>query len=243
MSGKLVERTFRFASWQISKLRAGFSSRHMCRSADAGPILWRRAGREPEGSLYRWRHAGREAFDNLRASPKGSLYLLVIGVLFALLACGCGYHTSGTAVRLPSDLRTIYVPTIINNSQTYRVGQTLTEAVVRELRNRTNYRIVTVNDGEADATLAGNVTGVFIAPLTYDSITGRISSSMVGIGISVSLTSKSGKVLWSNPNFLYREQYQESIDARTFFEEAGPAVQRIANSFAKTLVADMLEAF
>lgn len=160
-----------------------------------------------------------------------------------LLSSGCGYHTAGTAVRLPSDLHTIYVPTIINNSQTYRVGQTLTEAVVRELRNRTNYRIVTANDGEADATLAGNVTGVFIAPLTYDSITGRISSSMVGIGISASLTSKSGKVLWSNPNFLYREQYQESIDARTFFEEAGPAVQRIANSFAKTLVADMLEAF
>jgi Lipopolysaccharide-assembly len=147
-------------------------------------------------------------------------------------------------VRLPSDLHTIYVPTIVNNSQSYRVGQTLTEAVVRELRNRTNYRVVTVNNGgEADATLAGNVTGVFIAPLTYDSITGRISSSMVGIGISATLTSKSGRVLWSNPNFLYREQYQESIDARTFFEEAGPAVQRISNSFAKTLVADMLEAF
>jgi len=173
---------------------------------------------------------------------KGGILIAAVAIVL-LTTSGCGYHTAGTAVRLPSDLHTIYVPTIVNNSQTYRVGQTLTEAVVRELRNRTNYRIVTVNDGEADATLNGIVTGVFTAPLTYDSTTGRISSSMVGIGISASLTSKSGKVLWSNPNFLYREQYQESIDARTFFEEAGPAVQRIANSFAKTLVADMLEAF
>jgi len=165
-------------------------------------------------------------------------------LIVLLLSCACGYHTSGTAVRLPSDLHTIYVPAIANNSQTYRVGQTLTEAVVRELRNRTNYRVVTVNnDGEADARLSGTVTGVYTAPLTYDSITGRISSSVVSISISATLTSKSGKVLWSNPHFIYREQYQESIDARTFFEEAGPAVQRIANSFAKTLVADMLEAF
>jgi len=160
-----------------------------------------------------------------------------------LLSCSCGYHTAGTAVRLPSDLHTIYVPTIVNNSQSYRIGQTLTEAVVRELRTRTNYRVVTVNDGSADATLSGNLTNVFTAPLTYDSTTSNVSSSIVVIGLSVNLKGKGGKVLWSNPNFLYREQYQESTDARTFFEEAGPAVQRIANSFAKTLVADMLEAF
>ncbi len=160
-----------------------------------------------------------------------------------LLTAACGYHTSGSAVRLPSDLHTIYVPTIVNNSQTYRVGQVLTEAVVRELRERTNYRVVTTNDGSADATLSGAVTSVYIVPLTYDSVTGRISSSMVAIGINANLTGKNGKVLWSNPNFIYREQYQESTDTPSFFEEAAPAVQRIANSFAKTLVADMLEAF
>ncbi len=156
---------------------------------------------------------------------------------------GCGYHTQGASTRLPSDLHTIYVPTIVNTSQAYRVGQVLTEAVIRELRERTNYRVVTTNDGSADATLSGTITSVYIVPLTYDSVTGRISSSMVAIGISVSLTSKSGTRLWGNPNFVYREQYQESIDERTFFEEAGPAVQRIANSFAKSLVADMVEAF
>jgi len=170
------------------------------------------------------------------------LPVLIVATLVLLLS-GCGYHTAGTAVRLPSDLHTLYVPNIVNTSQTYRIGQTLTEAIVRELRNRTNYRIITHNDGSADATLSGSVNSVFIAPLTYDSVTGRISSSMVVVAISARLTAKDGKVLWSNPNFVYREQYQESIDAASFFEEAAPAIQRIANSFAKTLVADMLEAF
>lgn len=160
-----------------------------------------------------------------------------------LLTAACGYHTSGHANRLPTDLHTIYVPGIANSSQTYHVGQTFTEAIVQELRSRTNYRIITTNDGTADATLSGTITSVYIAPLTYDSVTGRISSSLVVVGLNAGLTAKDGKTLWSNPNFLYREQYQESVDAASFFEEATPAVQRMANSFAKTLVANMMEAF
>jgi hypothetical protein len=160
-----------------------------------------------------------------------------------LLFTGCGYHTSGHAVLLPSDLHTIYVPGFLNASQTYHIGQTFNEAVVRELRTRTNYRVVTTNDGDIDATLSGTITSVFIAPLTYDSVTGRISSSVVVVALNASLTGKDGKVLWSNPGFLYREQYQQSRDAASFFEEEEPAVQRIANSFSKTLVSNILEAY
>ena len=170
---------------------------------------------------------------------------LVVGCLAALLllTTSCGYHTNGAAVRLPSDVHTIYVPAFANRSLTYRIGQVFTEAVIKELRSRTNYRIVTVNDGTADAKLVGTIANVYIAPLTYDSVTGRISSSIVVVYLSASLTTREGKVLWSNPAFLYREQYQESINAPTFFEEAAPAVQRMAGSFAKTLVSDILEAY
>ncbi len=59
-------------------------------------------------------------------------------------------------MRLPSDLHTIYVPGIPNFSPAYQIGQILTEAVIKELRERTNYRVVTVNDGNADAVLDGN---------------------------------------------------------------------------------------
>ena len=86
-------------------------------------------------------------------------HLWLFGVCALLLGvAGCGYHTSGNAVRLPTDLHTMYVPAFTNSTQTYRVEQTLTAAVVRELRSRTNYRIITSNDGTADATLSGVVT-------------------------------------------------------------------------------------
>ena len=160
-----------------------------------------------------------------------------------LVATSCGYHTAGNAVRLPSDLHTLYVPAFANGTNVYGLGQTLTEDVIRELRSRTNYRIVTVNDGTADATLTGTGTYSSIAPLTYDSRTGRVSSAMVMLGFSASLKGQKGKVLWENPNYLYREQYQVSRDVASFFEEEGPAVTRVAQSFSKTLVSDILEAY
>ena len=169
--------------------------------------------------------------------------ILTCSAALLLLVTACGYHTAGKAVRLPSDLHTVYVPGIANASQAYGIGQTFTRAVVQELRERTNYRVITTNDGTADATLSGTITSVYIAPLTYDSISGRISSSLVVVALNASLTGKDGKVLWSNPNFLYREQYQESVNVASFFEESTPAVQRMATNFAQTLVANMLEAF
>ena len=160
-----------------------------------------------------------------------------------LSGLGCGYHTSGHAVRLPGDLHTIYVPMFENVTQSFRVEQTMTAAVVQELRSRTSYRIVTTNDGAVDATLKGMVTYTANVPLTYDSVTGRISSSLIIISMKVSLVNKSGKIVWENLNYTYREQYQVSRDASSFFDESNPAFLRISHDFAKSLVSNILEAY
>jgi len=170
-----------------------------------------------------------------------SLALLLSGMF---VFAGCGYHTSGSAVRLPTSLHTIYVPMFENTTQTFRVEQAMTAAVVQELRSRTNYRVVTSNDdGTADATLKGVVNYTANTPLTYDSVTGRISSSLITVGMKASLADKSGKVLWENLNITYREQYQVSRDAASFFDESSPAFLRVAQAFAKSLVSNLLEAF
>ena len=62
------------------------------------------------------------------------------------LACafstGCGYHTAGRANLLPSDLRVLAVPAFVNQTQTYKIEQMLTAAVVQEFTTRTNYHVV-----------------------------------------------------------------------------------------------------
>src|SRR3974390_3951943 len=102
------------------------------------------------------------------------LALLLAGMFFLE---GCGYHTSGGANRLPDNIHTIYVPMFVNATQTVRVEQVMTAAVVQEFRSRTNFRVVTSDDdGTADATLKGTVNYTANTPLTFDSVTGRISS-------------------------------------------------------------------
>ena len=171
--------------------------------------------------------------------------LHVVGWVAVLLlgTTNCGYHTSAHGVRLPADMHTICVPAFANATHTYHIEELLTSDVVRELRSRTNYRIVTINDGSADATLSGTVISTAIVPLTYNSQTGGVSSSLVFVTMKVTLVSRNGKVLWDNPNLLYREQYQIANNGKTFFEEESPALERLGADFAQTLVSDMLEAY
>ena len=81
------------------------------------------------------------------------------------------------------------------------------------------------------------------SPLTYHSQTGRASSAIVVVHLDVALVDSKGKVLYSNPNYLFREQYQVSREISSFFEEQSPAMQRLARDVAKTLVSDILESY
>jgi len=50
-------------------------------------------------------------------------------------------------------------------------------------------------------------------------------------------------VLFENPNYSFHDQYQISHDIASFFEEESPAVDRLSQDFARTLVSNILEAF
>lgn len=174
---------------------------------------------------------------------QNSKVLLFLLVAVALLTTGCGYSTAGHAAKLPTDVRTIAVPAFVNKTQTYKIEQVLTAAVVREFTTRTNYRIANREAQDADATLRGTVVAAELAPLTYDSRTGRASSALITLTMKVQLVDKAGKVLFDNPNYVYREQYQISREVSSFFEEESPAQDRLARDFARSLVANVLEGF
>jgi len=169
----------------------------------------------------------------------------VLVTFLSLLAnlIGCGYHTAGHTVTIPENVRTIAVPAFVSRTQTFKIEQILTAAVVRELVTRTHYHIVNEPSEAADATLSGTVLAVSSTPLTYDSQTGRAASALVVVTMKVSLTDNQGKVLYQNPSYLFREQYQISSDLATFFEEDSPAFERLSRQFAQTLVSNLLEGF
>jgi len=164
-----------------------------------------------------------------------------------MLACaalsGCGYHAVGHSSRLPQDVKVLAVPMFVNQTQTYRIEQILTRDVVRELIGRTHYRVVTDSASAPDASLSGTVLSAQATPLTYDAQSGRISSAAVTVTMKVSLVDRSGRVLFENQNYSFRQQYQVSREVTSFFEEGTPALHRLSRDFANTLVSDILEAF
>jgi outer membrane lipopolysaccharide assembly protein LptE/RlpB len=158
------------------------------------------------------------------------------------LPAGCGYHTAGHVITIPQDVHTIAIPAFVNQTQTYRIEQRLTAAVVQEMIARTHYHVVS-QPADADAVLRGTVLSTTSAPLTYNTQTGQVSSVLVTVSMKVSLKDKDGKVLYQNPSYLFRQQYQVSNDPPSFFEEDSPAFERLSREFAQTLVSNILEGF
>ena len=163
--------------------------------------------------------------------------------ILTLFSTACGYHTAGHAVTLPDNVQTIAIPAFVNQTQTYKIEQKLTAAVVREMVTRTHYHIVNEASDSADATLRGTVVTTSTSPLTYDSQTGRASSALVVVTARVTLTDRQGKILYQNPSYLFREEYQVSRELSSFFEEDSPALERLSREFARTLVSNVLEGF
>ena len=166
---------------------------------------------------------------------------LTIPLIVCIAICGCGYHTAGSATHIPPDVRTVSIPVFATHTQAYHTEMAFTQAVVRELNARTRLRVV--NSADADATLSGTILTQTSVPLTYDSTSGVTSSYLITLTARVILTAHDGTTLYRNDNLSFREQYQSTQDLSGFIREDTPAVQRLANNFARAVVSDMLESF
>jgi outer membrane lipopolysaccharide assembly protein LptE/RlpB len=160
----------------------------------------------------------------------------------ALLLDGCGYHVAGRATQIPAGVQTIAVPAFVNRTSDYRIEQRLTAAVVHEFLARTRYRVV-ARPESADAVLHGEVSSIESTVVVFDTNTGRATTVLVTVRLKVHLDDRSGRALYTNNNFLFREPYEISTDVPSFFQEEGPALDRMGRDFAMRLVSDILENF
>jgi outer membrane lipopolysaccharide assembly protein LptE/RlpB len=176
--------------------------------------------------------------------------LLMIGLLsIASVACsltgasGCGYHTLGAATHLPPDIKTLSVPVFATRTVASGTETTMTEAVIREFDTRTRFRVTPAANPDADAVLHGTILKEVVSPLTYNSQTQESSSFLITLVVSVTLNARDGRILYQNPNYTYRQQYESTSDLPTFIQEDPAAIARLSRDFARQLVADVLEGF
>ncbi len=201
----------------------------------------RNAKFETRNSALNGTRAGRSAPTAHCLMP--TAYCLLLTAYCLLFFPACGYHVAGTATRLPPDVKTIAVPAFKNLSTTFHIEQQLTSAVTREFLERTHFRILP-NPADADAVLKGTVKNVRAHAITFDINTGRATSLQVQVIADVKLEDvHTHKILFSNSNYVYREEYQVSESPSALFEEDKPALDRLSRDLARTLVTYILENF
>ena len=164
-------------------------------------------------------------------------------LLLSAFLLSCGYHVAGRGDRLPPDIKTIAVPIFANQSPTFRIEQKVADAITREFVERTKFE-VTPNPAGADAVLKGTIKEVSRGVIAYDLTSGRASSLQIQVWADVKLLDlHSNKVVFANPNFVFREEYQVSQTTSGLFEEDQAALDRLSRDVARTLVTDVLENF
>src|SRR5271156_5048213 len=92
--------------------------------------------------------------DNKHSMRGPVVQLIALGFL---AVSGCGYHTVGSAAHLPDTVHTVAVPIFKNKTQFYHTEIPMTQAVVRELTDRTRLKVAANVGDDADATVTGTI--------------------------------------------------------------------------------------
>jgi len=151
----------------------------------------------------------------------------------------CGYRLANKNMNAGKG-QTIAVPTFTNTTSTYRIEQRLTEAVRQELIRRTQFSVVPDNQG--DVVMAGEVLSYIAIPVIFNR-QGRGSAYTMVVDMNVRVTeTKTGKVLFRNDRFSFRDVYELAQSSSEFVPEDPAALDRLARRFASSLVASVMHA-
>lgn len=166
--------------------------------------------------------------------------VLACSVLFM---AGCGYHVGGSADMVPKGIQSIAVPQFANATTHHTLTDHLPEAIAQEFRARTRFHVD--NDAStADAVLKGSVNRVFAYPVISDPITAKATTMQLSVNVSVELVERAtGKVLYANKSLDVRTYYQIAIDPHQYFDESGPALDRLTSEIAASVVSSIVENF
>jgi hypothetical protein len=125
-------------------------------------------------------------------------FLKMLTLLFPLLFVGCAAYHVGNAGLYPTEVKTVYVPMFESVSFRRDLGERLTEAVMKEIENKTPYKVVQ-DQNTADSTLAGRISQES-KQVIIGAQTGDPRELQTQISVKVSWTDNRGKMLRSTPD-------------------------------------------
>jgi hypothetical protein len=172
-------------------------------------------------------------------SWRTALFIIMLSGVSGFTEC----YKPVTKNQLPARIRTVAVPAFQNNALRYKIEHRFTEAVTNEnVRRGRGLRVQGEREG-ADAVIDGVIKSFNFSGVLLDE-RGRARIFEVTIEAAVTVRDQvENRVLYDNQNFIFRGEFEFANDPRTFFNEEDPAVQRMARSFAESIVSTLINGF
>lgn len=159
----------------------------------------------------------------------------------------CGYALVGKGITMDPSIKRIGVPLAKDASNHPGLDQKVTQKIIEELLRRGRFQVVQDATG-VDALVECEILSLAVVPVgfTRDADSGQLQASRYGISLVAHVKySKTGQVepIWENGAFQARDESNVGNDPDTFFDRDEQVQDRLATSFARRMVAAMLEAF
>jgi len=170
-----------------------------------------------------------------------SIRKLIGPALACLFLVHCGYHLRGTGSALPPNIKKVDVPMFKNLTTRFDLDVKLTQSVISELVSRGKVEVTSESAG-SDALLAGEITSFNVNPIAFSDqdTADRYTITVTAKVVMRDLANR--KILFSNPSFVYQEEYE--VPAGTSYETwETEAIDKVAEKFARSLVSTLLEGF
>jgi len=150
-----------------------------------------------------------------------------------------------TDLGLPRDIKRIAVPVFQfePDGLRYRVDTRFTDAVSREILKKGRGMKVQGDITGADAVVEGTIRDFNFSGVLLDK-EGRARVYEITVETAVTVRDlRSGRILYDNQRMIFKDSFEFTDDPRSFFNEEDPAVERLARSFAESLVSTIINGF
>jgi hypothetical protein len=172
--------------------------------------------------------------DSRRAPLRATLLLTM------LCCCGCAGYQIGNRGLFPEGIHTVYVPVFQSNSFRRNLGEQLTEAVVKEIEKKTDYKVV--DDPNADSVLTGRLISdskTVLAP----ALSGDAREIQAAMTVQVSWVDRQGRNVRPDKNIPLPSEIADVTGTANIVPEVGQsyatAQQQAISRMAEQIVGMM----
>ena len=170
----------------------------------------------------------------------------------ALVAIGagalgaCGYSLEGRGIAVDPTIKKIGVPLFKDQTGKPGLDQKITDKVIEELLRRGRFDVVQ-SATDVDAIVDGTLLSYITQPIGFSRSDGTRSEANRYVALLTAhiryAKPDTTQPIWENEGFTARDEYDIGDDSENYFDREEQAQDRMAQSFAKSVVAAMLEAF